>query len=193
MWSELVDRGPESSSRRTRRPPDPRRASPPTLALLLALVGLLALAAAPEPAAAQDAGAVDGFRVVTSPRDVPATLERVKVEVEGRGLSVFSEVDHAANAASVGQELPPTRLLLFGNPTPGTRLMQCGRTVAVDLPMKMLVWEGEDGRTRIGWNEPTWLAGRHGIDAAAPECGPVLAGMTDALASIARAAAADRR
>ena len=193
MWSELVDRGPESSPRATRRPRTPARPSLASIASALSLVGLLALAPPPPPVAAQDAGAVDGFRLVTSPHDVPATLERVKVEVEGRGLSVFSEIDHAANAASVGRELPPTRLLLFGNPTPGTRLMRCGRTVAVDLPMKMLVWEGEDGRTRIGWNEPTWLAGRHGIDAAAPECGPVLAGMTDALASIARAAAADRR
>lgn len=83
-------------------------------------------------------------------RKAVANLER---EITKRGLTVFAVIDHGANAAQAEMELPPTVLILFGNPKAGTRLMQADPRIGLELPLKMLVWE-EDGKTWIGYTNP---------------------------------------
>jgi len=105
----------------------------------------------------------NGLVIVTSDESVDATVDRIKSDIEESPLTLLTTIDHAENAASADLELPPTTLLLFGNPAVGTPLMQASRTVAIDLPQKMLIWE-EDDETRVAYNDPTYLAERHEID-----------------------------
>jgi len=105
----------------------------------------------------------DGLVTVASDESVDATVERITAAVEESPLSLVTTIDHAANAASADLDLPPTKLLVFGNPAVGTPLMQASRTVAIDLPQKMLVWADGEG-TKVAYNDPTYLADRHGID-----------------------------
>jgi uncharacterized protein (DUF302 family) len=84
--------------------------------------------------------------------------------VDAQKLRILATVDHGANAAGVDQELPPTRLILFGNPELGTPLMRSARTVAIDLPQKLLVWEDQDGRILVTYNDPLYLQERHRIE-----------------------------
>ncbi len=105
----------------------------------------------------------DGLVTAESDASVPATVERIEGRIEEKGLTLVTTVDHAANAASVGMELPPTTLLIFGNPNVGTPLMQASQTAGIDLPQKMLVYEDEDGRTNVVYNSPGYLAARHDI------------------------------
>ena len=146
---------------------------------LAAVAVITALVAGP--AAGQEA---DGLVVVRSDFSVAETVERVRSAVEARGLNVFSVIDHAANAAGVDLALPPTVLVLFGNPSVGTRLMRCARSVAIDLPQKMLVWEDDDG-VWIGYNAPAYLDGRHGLDG----CREIVERVSGALRAIAVEAA----
>ncbi|MCA9661495.1 MAG: DUF302 domain-containing protein [Myxococcales bacterium] len=122
---------------------------------------------APAPEATTTAEAADpGLIIVDSDQPVAATVERLRGDIEAKGMKIMAVVDHSANAAGVGLELPPTQLILFGKPEGGTLLMQAKRTVAIDLPQKMLVWE-EDGRTKIAFNDPTWMLARHGAEVPA--------------------------
>ena len=105
----------------------------------------------------------DGLVTVDGDDGVEATVDRITSDIEESDLSLMTTVDHAANAASVDAELPPTTLLLFGNPAAGTPLMQAARSVAIDLPQKMLVWD-DDGQTKVTYNDPAYLARRHGIE-----------------------------
>jgi len=129
--------------------------------------------------------AVDGLVVVPSSRSVAATLDRLQATVEQRGLTVFARIDHAAGAAKIGQTLRPTALLIFGNPQGGTPLMQCAQTAGIDLPLKMLVWEDAQGKVWLGYNDPAYLAQRHG----AAQC-PVVGKLQAALAGLAATVAA---
>ena len=95
----------------------------------------------------------------------------------------MAEVDHAANARGIA-DLPPTHLFIFGNPKAGTALMLDARATGIDLPMKLLVWEDATGETRVAYNDPNWIAERHGID----ELEPLLTKMSGALGAIAGAA-----
>ncbi len=83
-------------------------------------------------------------------------------------LRIIAEIDHAANAAGAGLELPPTRLILFGNPNAGTPLMRTSQSIGIDLPQKMLVFEEENGRVHIAYNNINWLAQRHGLEGQEP-------------------------
>lgn len=103
-----------------------------------------------------------GLVTVDGGESVAATVDRIRSDIEEGPLSLVTTVDHAANAASVDMELPPTTLLVFGNPEVGTPLMQSARSVAVDLPQKMLVWE-DDGAVKVTYNDPRYLADRHEI------------------------------
>ena len=105
----------------------------------------------------------DGLVTVTVDRSVDATVQRIESDVEASPLTLLATVDHAENAASVDQDLPPTRLLLVGNPEVGTPLMQDARSVAIDLPQKLLVWD-DGGQTMVTYNDPQYLARRHGIE-----------------------------
>ena len=104
-----------------------------------------------------------GLVTVTVEEEFEATVDRIEADIEAAGLTLLATVDHAANAASVDRELPPTTLFVFGNPDVGTPLMRAARSVAVDLPQKLLVW-ADGSAVRVSYNDPTYLADRHGID-----------------------------
>ena len=92
-------------------------------------------------------------------------MDRLAAEIEAQGIKVFARINHAALAAEAGLTLGPTELLIFGNPKAGTPLMQAGQTIGIDLPLKALVWQDAAGQTWLSYNEPAWLANRHGIGA----------------------------
>jgi uncharacterized protein (DUF302 family) len=94
---------------------------------------------------------------------VDQTVERFKRILQAKGITVFAEVDHSGEASKAGMEMPPTKLLIFGNPAAGTPLMLAEPTAAIDLPLKILVAEDADGRVHISWNDPEFLQARHGF------------------------------
>jgi len=112
-------------------------------------------------------------------------VDRVETEISERGMNVFARIDHAAGAAEVGLTLRPTELIIFGNARGGTPLMQSNQTVGIDLPLKALVWQDAAGKTFISYNEPSWIAQRHGVANAEA----VVNKMTDLLRAIATTAA----
>ena len=113
------------------------------------------------------------------------TADRLAAAVAARGMAVLARIDHAAAAATVGMELRPTEVLVFGDPRAGTPLMQAAPTLGIDLPLKALVWRDEGGATWLGYNDPRWLADRHGASAGS---GQLLEAMAEALAAVAEAA-----
>jgi uncharacterized protein (DUF302 family) len=80
---------------------------------------------------------------------------------------IFVRVDHAAGAQKVGRTLRPTELLIFGNPQGGTPFMECAQSVGIDLPLKALAWQDDKGRVWLGYNEPQFIAARHGTPTCA--------------------------
>ncbi len=117
---------------------------------------------------------VDGLVTVSSPLDAPAMIHWLETTLAARGVTVFAKVDHAAGAQAVGLALGPTTVLIFGNAQAGTRLMQLDQRIGIDLPLKLLVWSGADGKTHISYNDPVLIAARYGIT---PEAAPVLTAM----------------
>lgn len=107
----------------------------------------------------------EGLIITESAYGPDETFERLRGAVESNeALSVVASVDHQANAESVGMDLRPTKLLVFGNPKAGTPLMQSAQTTGIDLPQKALVYEDASGQTRLAYNDPYYLAERHGIE-----------------------------
>jgi uncharacterized protein (DUF302 family) len=102
-------------------------------------------------------------------------------------MTVFARIDHAAGAAAVGLSLRPTEVLIFGNAKGGTPLMQSVQSIGLDLPLKALAWQDASGRTWLSYNDPAWLARRHGLGG---EAGAAISAMTSALAAVTKAAAA---
>jgi uncharacterized protein (DUF302 family) len=90
---------------------------------------------------------------------------RLESAVAARGLTVFARIDFAADAAAVGLQLRPTRLLVFGNPRAGTPLLAAAPTAGIDLPLKLLIWEEADGTVTVGYNSPEWIGARHDLSA----------------------------
>ncbi len=132
----------------------------------------------------------DGLVTLRSHHPVPETIDRLVSTVTSRGMTVFTRVDHAAGAAQVGMELPPTQLLIFGSPVGGTPLMQDRQTAGIDLPLKALAWEDAAGTVWLTYNDPGWLARRHGLGAAsAGAVTAIEAGMAAMLESAAGSAA----
>jgi len=103
---------------------------------------------------------------------VDATVERLRGLLEAKGVTLFALVDHSGEAAKAGLSMRPTKLLIFGNPAAGTPVMLAAPTSAIDLPLKILVWEDAAEAVWVGWNNPAYLAERHGIPT---ELAPVLA------------------
>jgi uncharacterized protein (DUF302 family) len=99
---------------------------------------------------------------------VEETLDRFEQAVMKKGMTIFTRIDHAEGAAKVGKQLPPTVVLIFGNPNIGTLLMQSKQTVAIDLPLKLLVWEDHAGQVWVAYNDPGYLANRHAITGRDP-------------------------
>jgi uncharacterized protein (DUF302 family) len=129
--------------------------------------------------------AADGLISVKSPYTAKETMDRLENLVKQRGLNVFARVDHAAGAAKIGKTLRPTEVLIFGSPQGGTPFMECAQSVGIDLPLKALVWEDSSNQVWLGYNDPEFLAKRHGVQSC-----PAAAGMTKALAGIGEAAVA---
>lgn len=112
---------------------------------------------------AQDGDGV-GIGIIESEYSVEETTDRLEKVLKDNGLNIFEKVNHQEGAASVNMELPPTTVLIFGNPKLGTPLMQCAPTVAIDLPQKMLIWEDKNGQVMVGYNSPSYLKKRHNIE-----------------------------
>lgn len=122
---------------------------------------------------------------VKSNHSVSTTADRFEKLAQQKGLTLFARINHSENASSVEMNLPPTEVILFGNPLVGTKLMQCSATVAIDLPQKLLVWQDSDGNTQIAYNDPLHLKQRHdivGCDEALNKVSGLLAKLTEAAA-----------
>ena len=130
---------------------------------------------------------MEGLKTIRSNFGPRETMDRLEAEIKVRGMSVIARIDHAASAAEVGLTLRPTEVIIFGNPRGGTPLMQANQTIGIDLPLKVLVWQDAAGDTWVSYNEPDWLAKRHGIGGA----DRVVAAMGQALSAIASEAAVD--
>ena len=131
--------------------------------------------------------AADGLITLRSNYAPKETISRLGTEVKAKCLSVFARIDHAAGAAEVGLSLRPTNLLIFGNAKGGTPLMQAVQTIGIDLPLKALVWQDASGTTWLSYNDPSWLAKRHGLG---PEADATVKAMTAAFDATAKIATA---
>jgi uncharacterized protein (DUF302 family) len=114
--------------------------------------------------------------------------DRLEASIEGEGLTLFARIDHAAGAEAVGLELRPTILLVFGNAKAGTLLMQAAPSIGIDLPLKALVWKDDSARTCVSFNDPGWLARRHGLGA---DVEATVLAMSAMVARVARSVAPD--
>jgi uncharacterized protein (DUF302 family) len=101
-----------------------------------------------------------------SQHSVEQTVDRLTALLHAKGATLFALVDHSGEAARIGMAMPPTKLLIFGNPKAGTPLMLAAPSVAIDLPLKILVWEDTQGRAWLSYNRPEYLQGRHGVPEA---------------------------
>lgn len=106
----------------------------------------------------------DGLVVKQSDFGVTKTLDRLGIALERAGIKVFARIDHAKGAQSVGLELPPTAVVIFGTPKIGTPLMTSNPAIGLDLPLKALAWRTDDGRVMLAYTDPAWLAKRYGIE-----------------------------
>ena len=106
----------------------------------------------------------DGLVSIESKFSAHETAARLLAALPARNMAVFGRVDHAANAAAAGMTLRPTDLIIFGSPTGGTVLMQDRQRAGIDLPLKALIWEDADGKVFVTYNDPAWIARRHGLD-----------------------------
>jgi uncharacterized protein (DUF302 family) len=129
--------------------------------------------------------AADGLTTIPSGFGPQDTMNRLETAVKAKGMTVFARIDHAAGAAAAGLPLRPTELLIFGNAKGGTPLMQSVQTIGIDLPLKALVWQDASGKTWLSYNDPEWLAKRHGLGG---ETEAAVKMMTGALAAFAKAA-----
>jgi uncharacterized protein (DUF302 family) len=132
---------------------------------------------------------VDGLITIQSSHDPDETMTKFESALTAKGMSVFAKVDHAAGAASVGMELRPTLLIMFGNPKGGTPLMQVAQTSGIDLPLKALIWQDASGATWLSYNDPAWIATRHGLHPGAEAAVKAMSGALRAFAAIATAPA----
>lgn len=94
---------------------------------------------------------------------VDQTVERLKGILEAKGVTLFALVDHSGEAEKAGMKMPPTKLLIFGSPRAGTPVMLAAPSIAIDLPLKILVWEDTAGKAWISYNNPAYLEERHGV------------------------------
>jgi len=105
----------------------------------------------------------EGIVELPSNYSIEATLERLKNLLHERGITLFALVDHSGEAEKVGLQMLPTKLLIFGSPKAGTPVMQAAPSTAIDLPLKILVWEDGEGRVWVSYNSPEYLQERHGF------------------------------
>lgn len=128
--------------------------------------------------------AADGMVALKSAHSVSATADKLESVLKQKGMTVMNRISHSDGAAGVDLALLPTELVIFGNPKVGTPLMQCARSVAIDLPQKALIWEDSEGNVWLGYNDPAYLKKRHNIEG----CDKVIDKVKGALAAFAKAA-----
>jgi len=120
----------------------------------------------------------NGLISIESRFGVAETIDRLVATVTGGGLRVFARIDHAAGAREIGAPLRPTELLVFGHPKGGTPLMQDHQLAGIDLPIKALAWEDEQGKVWLSYSDAQWLAERHDLgDASRDAVAAIAAGM----------------
>jgi uncharacterized protein (DUF302 family) len=163
----------------------------PNAGALARVAGILALTAVVSLWSAQ-AMAVDGMITVPSSHGPNETMNKFEAEVNAKGMTVFARIDHAAGAAAVGLSLRPTELLIFGNAKGGTPLMQSAQTMGIDLPLKALVWQDQSGSTWLSYNDPGWLAKRHGLGDYSDHSDKTVIALRTALDAMTRAATVAR-
>ncbi|HLK22257.1 MAG TPA: DUF302 domain-containing protein [Bryobacteraceae bacterium] len=106
-----------------------------------------------------------GEGIVSKPSkySVPETLDRLESLLRAKGVKIFARIDHAGEAENAGLKMPPTQVLIFGNPKGGTPLMLAAPTAAIDLPLKALAWQDSEGAVWLGYNDPQYLKQRFGV------------------------------
>jgi uncharacterized protein (DUF302 family) len=104
-----------------------------------------------------------GIVTILSRRSVDGTVEKLEQILQTKGVKLFALIDHSGEAEKAGLRMRPTKLLIFGNPKAGTPLMIASPSIAIDLPIKILVSEDADGKVRISYNDPAYLQARHGL------------------------------
>jgi uncharacterized protein (DUF302 family) len=105
----------------------------------------------------------EGIISKASKYSVPETLDRVDALLRSKGIKIFVRVDHSGEAEKAGLKMPPTQLLIFGNPKGGTPVMLAAPTAAIDLPLKALAWQDGDGKVWLSYNDPEYLKKRYGL------------------------------
>ncbi len=129
--------------------------------------------------------AVEGLVTSRSSRPPAEVVARLKTEIVARKLTIFAEIDHAAGAEAVGLTLRPDFLIIFGEARGGTPLMQAAATAGIDLPLKLLVWQDAEGATQVAYNDPYWVAKRHGLSEAVEAPVQAMSGLLGALVEAA--------
>jgi len=124
----------------------------------------------------------NGLIHLSSHHSVDETLQRLQSLLAEKSVTVFALIDHSGEAAKVGLQMRPTKVLIFGNPKGGTPLMQAAPTTAIDLPLKALIWEDAEGKVWLTFNDPAYLQRRHGF----PE--PLIANLSAVNGLLAKAA-----
>jgi len=107
----------------------------------------------------------DGLIDIPSNHSVDETVEKLMGILQAKGVTLFALVDHSGEAAKVGMKMRPTKLLIFGNPKGGTPVMLAAPTIAIDLPLKILIWEDAQGKVLVTYNSPAYLQTRHQVPA----------------------------
>ncbi len=105
----------------------------------------------------------NGLIHLPSQHSVDDTVQRLQELLSEKNIKLFAVIDHSGEAEKAGLQMPPTKLLIFGNPKGGTPLMQAAPSVAIDLPLKALVWQDADGKVWLTYNDPAYLQHRHGF------------------------------
>jgi uncharacterized protein (DUF302 family) len=109
------------------------------------------------------AAATEGIIDMPSNHPVEETVERLKNILQAKGVALFALIDHSGEAEKVGMKMPPTKLFIFGSPKAGTPLMLAAPSIALDLPLKILVWEDPQAKVWVSYNSPAYLQQRHGL------------------------------
>ncbi len=125
-----------------------------------------------------------GLISIPSTHDVATTESKLKAALQSKGMQIFAQIDHAAAAKQIKQTLHPTRLIIFGNPKIGTKLMQCDQRMGIELPLKMLIYEDETGKVWLSYANTQVFAQRYRLEA----CSGVLEKVSRALTGFAQSA-----
>jgi uncharacterized protein (DUF302 family) len=131
--------------------------------LLPCMVGLAGFASYIRGSSDVSSSIDNGMVHLSSPYSISETLKRLDTALQSRGLTVFARIDHGGEAEKVGMKMHPTQLIIFGSPKGGTPVMLAAPTLAIDLPLKALVWEDAGGKVWVSYNSAEYLKHRHNI------------------------------